>query len=93
MRIACGSEEFELPLSLYASEWLPSAVSQVELAEPGGVPSLSPAHQSAWCGAAPFRLGRSRKSRREFAPRAPVQGRRWLRQAKFISIGGSSCPN
>lgn len=33
------------PFPLYASEWLPSAVSQVELAEPGGVPSLSPAHQ------------------------------------------------
>ena len=48
------------------------------------MPSLSPAHQSAWCGAAPSRLGRSRKSRGEFAPRAPVQGRRWLRQAKLF---------
>ncbi len=28
-------------LSLYASEWLPSAISQVELAELRGAPSLS----------------------------------------------------
>ncbi len=43
LAITTGAAEHAGPFPLYPSEWLPSAVSLIELAGPGGVPSLSPA--------------------------------------------------
>jgi hypothetical protein len=54
-----------------------------------GSPPFPSTVVSAWCGAAPSRSGRSRKSRGELRPERQYRGRHWLRRPTRNSASGS----